>query len=61
VENTSDPLPSDLASAHAMILAQRELLAQEQAEKSWLGESGQQDKWPFCLTAAMIAAHRERS
>jgi transposase len=33
VENTSDPLPSDLASAHAMILAQRELLAQEQAEK----------------------------
>jgi transposase len=33
VENSSDPLPSDLASAHAMILAQRELLAQEQAER----------------------------
>jgi transposase len=33
VEKPSDPLPSDLASAHAMILAQRELLAQEMAEK----------------------------
>ncbi len=27
----SDPLPSDLASAHALILAQRELLAKEQS------------------------------
>lgn len=32
MENASDPLPSDLASAHAMILAQREQLAQQQAE-----------------------------
>jgi transposase len=31
VTNPSDPLPSDLASAHALILAQRELLAKEQA------------------------------
>ena len=29
--NPSDPLPSDLASAHALILAQRELLAKEQS------------------------------
>ncbi|MEJ0050907.1 MAG: IS66 family transposase [Methylovirgula sp.] len=29
--DASDPLPSDLASAHALILAQRELLANEQA------------------------------
>jgi hypothetical protein len=29
--------------------------------KSWLGEFEQQDKWPFCLTAAMIAADQERS
>jgi DNA invertase Pin-like site-specific DNA recombinase len=29
--------------------------------QSWLRESGQTDKWPFCLTAAMIAAHQERS
>jgi hypothetical protein len=29
--------------------------------KSWLGESEQADKWIFCLTAAMIAAHQERS
>jgi hypothetical protein len=28
--------------------------------KSRLGESGQNDKWLFCLTAAMIAAHQER-
>ncbi len=27
----SDPFPSDLASAHALILAQRELLANEQS------------------------------
>jgi transposase len=33
VTNPADPLPTDLASAHAMILAQRELLAREQAEK----------------------------
>ncbi len=32
MENASDPLPSDLASAHAMILAQREQLARQQAE-----------------------------
>jgi transposase len=32
VENAFDPLPSDLASAHAMILVQREQLAQQQAE-----------------------------
>jgi transposase len=32
VENASDPLPSNLASAHAMILAQREKLARQQAE-----------------------------
>jgi len=31
VSNPSDPLPSDLASAHALILAQRDLLANEQA------------------------------
>jgi transposase len=31
VTNPSDPLPSDLASAHALILAQRELLAKEQS------------------------------
>jgi hypothetical protein len=24
--------------------------------QSWLGESEQDDKWIFCLTAAMIAA-----
>ena len=29
--NPSDPLPPDLASAHALILAQRELLAKEQS------------------------------
>ena len=32
VKDASDPLPSDLASAHAIILAQRELLAQKEAE-----------------------------
>ncbi len=31
MSSPSDPLPSDLASAHALILAQRELLANEQA------------------------------
>jgi len=31
VTNPSDPLPPDLASAHALILAQRELLAKEQS------------------------------
>jgi len=31
VTDVSDPLPSDLASAHALILAQRELLAKEQS------------------------------
>ena len=30
-------------------------------DESWLGESEQDDKWLFCLTAAMIAAHQERS
>ena len=25
-------------------------------KESWLGESGQRDKWRFCLTAARIAA-----
>ncbi|MCW2285925.1 hypothetical protein M2323_003762 [Rhodoblastus acidophilus] len=29
--------------------------------ESWPGESGQDDKWLLCLTAAMIAAHQERS
>jgi hypothetical protein len=29
--------------------------------QSWLGESGQRDKWIFCLTAARIAAYQERS
>jgi len=24
--------------------------------ESWLGESGQRDKWRFCLTAARMAA-----
>ena len=28
--------------------------------KSWPGKSEQHDKWIFCLTAAMIAAHQER-
>jgi hypothetical protein len=28
--------------------------------ESWLGESGQNDKWIFCLTVASIAAHQER-
>jgi hypothetical protein len=28
--------------------------------ESWLGESGQNDKWLFCLTASMIGAHQER-
>ncbi len=27
--------------------------------QSWLGESGQTDKWIFCLTAAMVAANQE--
>ena len=27
--------------------------------ESWLGESGQIDKWIFCLTAAMVAANQE--
>ena len=29
--------------------------------QSWPRESGQNDKWIFCLTAAKIAAHQERS
>jgi 2-polyprenyl-3-methyl-5-hydroxy-6-metoxy-1,4-benzoquinol methylase len=29
-------------------------------KKSRLGESGQNDKWLFCLTASMIGAHQER-
>ena len=29
--------------------------------QSWIGESEQNDKWIFRLTAAMIAAHQERS
>jgi transposase len=33
VTTTSDPLPADLASAHAMILAQRALLEQEQSAR----------------------------
>jgi hypothetical protein len=33
VTTTSDPLPTDLASAHAMILAQRALLEQEQSAR----------------------------
>jgi hypothetical protein len=28
--------------------------------ESWLGKFGQRDKWSFCLTAAMMAAHQER-
>ncbi|MCW2275746.1 transposase [Rhodoblastus acidophilus] len=32
MKDASDPLPSDLAAAHAMILAQREQLAQKEAE-----------------------------
>ena len=28
--------------------------------ESWLGESEQNDKWLFCLTASMIGAHQER-
>ena len=31
----------------------------EQGE-SWSGESGQIDKWIFCLTAASVAAYQER-
>jgi hypothetical protein len=26
--------------------------------KSWLGKSGQRDKWSFCLIAAMMTANR---
>jgi hypothetical protein len=29
-------------------------------EQSWLGEFGQGDRWSFCLTAARMAAGRER-
>ena len=32
----------------------------ELAVESRLGESGQNDKWHFCLTASMIGAHQER-
>jgi hypothetical protein len=28
--------------------------------ESWLGEFGQGDRWSFCLTAARMAAGRER-
>jgi hypothetical protein len=31
------------------------------AAENWLGESAQGDKWIFCLTAARIAAHQERT
>jgi hypothetical protein len=31
------------------------------SDQSWLGESGQNDKWIFRLTVASIAAHQERS
>jgi hypothetical protein len=34
---------------------------QQRLYQSWLVESGQNDKLLFCLTAAMIAAHQERS
>jgi hypothetical protein len=35
--------------------AQRRLL---DLIKSWLGKSGQRDKWSFCLIAAMMTANR---
>jgi hypothetical protein len=41
--------PDDYECGHCNVIVQ-----------SWLGESGQIDKWLFCLTAAMIAAHQER-
>ena len=43
--NSSEPLPADLASAHAMILAQRELLAKEQAEKIYRLAQAQDQSW----------------
>jgi hypothetical protein len=28
--------------------------------QSWLGKSGQRDKWSFCLTTARMAGDQER-
>src|SRR5450759_3365610 len=30
----------------------------ESQDQSWLGKSGQRDKWSFCLIAAMMPANR---
>jgi len=51
VTTPSDPLPADLAAAHAMILAQRELLTLAKSEESWPRLSEQilrVDKWSVC-------------
>ena len=53
LSDVSALVTDDRPSAGDLVLAR--------VTQSWLGESEQDDKWLFCLTAAMIAAHQERS
>jgi DNA-binding winged helix-turn-helix (wHTH) protein len=50
--------PTLVISAVARVLDIR-LQTEESSLESWPGESGQGDKWSFCLTAAKMAADQE--
>ena len=62
------PHAQDEAKAKGVSLALRYIprevfdkRAVEKGQERWPGESGQEDKWIFCLSAARIAADQERA
>jgi transposase len=44
----------------SLALVVQERLGQDPHSESWLGKSGQRDKWSFCLTTARMAGDQER-
>jgi len=63
VEGLGAPAVPRLIPVHVATSASSRVVMQEATAQtqSWLGESGQNDKWIFRLTVASIAAHQERS
>jgi hypothetical protein len=59
VTSPSDPLPADLAAAHAMILAQRELLtlAKSEVTVGRLSLSQTSSGWRLTENRAMLSYH----
>jgi len=52
--------PNGHILANIAIVSQLPLAIDLSSKESWLGKSGQRDKWSFCLTTARMAGDQER-